>query len=390
MNYLGLAAANLKRRKWRTLFSVIGITAIVMAFFSLVTFAQGYQNALRKEFTSLGIQILAVPKGCPYEMTIYVLHGGHIEKSLTMEQFYKVREHPSVSLASPILLQKVVHKDTHMETVLYGVYPDFAKLKPLWNMEQLSFHHEKANECWIGSNIAKTLSLKVGDPLPPYYFEQECTIVGVLPKTRTADDQFIFAPLQTVQHILGYPQQMKAIGIQLKEGEKVGAVKEELSQIPDVQIVSYRQAEYTLNDLVQSTRNLIQIAIWFIVLMGMIGIVNTLLMTIEDRRKEMGMMKALGATSLQLSYVVGMEVFFIILSGCGLGMIMSWIFNKGIENLLRLLVSNAPSGSLSYYSFSTIVSTFLFCIFLGFLASIIPLRTVRKISPLEAIQDEKS
>ncbi len=390
MNYLSLATANMKRRKWRTFFTIVGITAIVMAFFSLATFAQGYQNALRKEFTSLGIQMLAVPKGCPYEMTIHILHGGHIEKNLTMDQFRQVQSHPSVSIASPILLEKVVHKQTQMETVLYGVYSDFALLKPLWSMNQLSFSHEEANECWIGSNLAKTLSLEAGDTLPSVYFDQELQVVGVLPQTRTADDQFIFAPLRTVQKILGYPQQLKAIGIQLVDGEKVGPSIEALSAIPDVQIVSYRQAEYTLNDLVQSTKNLVQIAIWFIVLMGVIGIVNTLMMAIEDRRKEMGMMKALGATSFQLTYGIGIEVFFIILSGCGLGMILSWILNKGIEKLLRLLVSNAPTGTLSSYSFSTIIFTVLFCIALGLIASIIPYITIHKISPLEAIKDEES
>jgi putative ABC transport system permease protein len=389
MTYYSLAAANIKRKKWRAFLTTIGIAAIVLAFFSLVTFSEGYQRALKQEFTSLGIQILAVPKGCPYEMTIFVLHGGHIEKSLTMEQFQSVRSHPAVSIASPILIQKVSDPTSHQETVLYGVYPDFALLKPLWDKSELAFEHEEAMECWVGSNLAEELSLKTGDTLPPIFFDEELTVVGVLPKTRTADDQFIFAPLKTVQKILNLPDQMKAIGIQLKEDEKVGAVIEELSAIPDVQIVSYRQAEYTLNDLVQSTENLLQIAIWFVMFIGMIGIMNTVFMAIEDRRREIGMMKALGANSTQLAYGIGIETLFMIISGSFLGMILAWFLNWGIEKLLRALVSNAPGGTLSYYSIEMIFLTLSFCIIVGFVSILIPVMTIRKISPLEAIQDDK-
>ncbi|HPJ12324.1 MAG TPA: ABC transporter permease [Caldisericia bacterium] len=390
MRYYSLAVANMKRRKWRTFLTTIGISAIVLAFFSVVTFSEGYQRALKQEFTSLGIQILAVPKGCPYEMTIFVLHGGYIEKSLTMEQFQNVKSHPAVSIASPILIQKFEDPTSHKETVLYGVYPDFAILKPLWDKSELIFSHEEAMECWIGSNLAEVLSLKAGDTLPPIFFKEELTIVGVLPKTRTADDQFIFAPLKTVQKIVNLPDQMKAIGIQLKEGEKVGATIEDLSAIPDVQIVSYRQAEYTLNDLVQSTQNLLQIAIWFIVFIGVIGIMNTIFMAIEDRRREMGMMKALGASSIQLAYGIGIETVCIIVTGSFLGMILAWFLNQGIENLLRSLVSNAPGGTLSYYSLETIFLTLSFCVVIGLASIIIPVVTIQKISPLEAIQDDKS
>ncbi|MEO0096475.1 MAG: ABC transporter permease, partial [candidate division WOR-3 bacterium] len=80
-----LIIKNLLRRKTRTLLTIFGIAIAIFLLFSLLTFNQGYKNSLVKELDLLGVHMLAVPKGCPYEAASLIVHGGIIPKYLKEE-----------------------------------------------------------------------------------------------------------------------------------------------------------------------------------------------------------------------------------------------------------------------------------------------------------------
>ena len=83
MNFLTLAAKNLLRRRGRTLLTVLGVAISITVLFSLLSLNSGYEKELNKEVNSMGVHILAVPKGCPYEAASLVMHGGVIPKYLS-------------------------------------------------------------------------------------------------------------------------------------------------------------------------------------------------------------------------------------------------------------------------------------------------------------------
>ncbi|MDD1740814.1 MAG: hypothetical protein LUQ51_02395, partial [Methanothrix sp.] len=83
MNFLTLAAKNLTRRRGRTGLTVIGVAIAISVLFSLLALNSGYEKELNKEVNSMGVHILAVPKGCPYEAASLIMHGGVIPKYLS-------------------------------------------------------------------------------------------------------------------------------------------------------------------------------------------------------------------------------------------------------------------------------------------------------------------
>ena len=83
MNFFTLAAKNLTRRRGRTLLTVLGVAIAISVLFSLLALNSGYEKELNKEVNSLGVHILAVPKGCPYEAASLIIHGGVIPKYLS-------------------------------------------------------------------------------------------------------------------------------------------------------------------------------------------------------------------------------------------------------------------------------------------------------------------
>src|SRR5665647_3779109 len=102
MNLLSFAVKNLQRRKGRTLLTIAGVAIAVAILSTLLSFSAGYERELTREMDSLGFHLLAVPKGCPYEATTLILHGGVIPKYLTNEDLVRAQATAGVVIAAPM------------------------------------------------------------------------------------------------------------------------------------------------------------------------------------------------------------------------------------------------------------------------------------------------
>ena len=110
MNFFTLAAKNLARRRGRTLLTVLGVAIAVSVLFSLLALNSGYENELNREVNSLGVHILAVPKGCPYGAASLIMHGGVIPKYLSDLDLKNISRIEGVKLAAPMLRASVSSK----------------------------------------------------------------------------------------------------------------------------------------------------------------------------------------------------------------------------------------------------------------------------------------
>jgi putative ABC transport system permease protein len=399
MNLAKLAYKNLWIRSSRTFLTILGVSIVIAIFFSLFSFGKGYEKALEGEFSSLGIHILAVPKGCPYEATSLLLHGGDIESSLSFSKLEEIRNHPEVLLASPLYSRHTkVNPDQspgNYETALYAIENDLFKLKPYWKLAQgASFSSNEAQEVILGSQTAQVLQASLGQEITfiVHIGEEKkkvsAPLVGILEQSGTSDDNFIFIPFGWIKTLLGEEEVIKAVAIQTMEGSSIASVSEDLSQITDVQTVTYRQAQYTLQRLLDTTRQLLNLALLFTLLLGLIGLINTMLMSIEERKKEMGMLKALGAKNQQLIQLVLLETTIMVFIAAILGILWSLAFSSLIETAIRSLVESAPPGKLSLFSVPVAGMTVLISVLVGGISVLLPSVSLLKISPLEVIRNE--
>jgi len=388
MNFFSLAFKNLLRRKIRTILTIIGIGIVIAIFFSLISFNAGYSRSLGNEFLSFGIHILAVPKGCPYEATSLLLHGGEMDKTLTYAQFEEIAKNEFVDIASPLLLINTTINSPDYETALYGISDSLFELKPYWKLNGSKFSSLTANEAIIGANLAKELNLKIGSKVYLTNNKVETKIVGILSITGTSDDNFIYVPLRYSEKLAGKSNSLTAVAIKVKQGAKIGMVANMLAQIPDVQTVTFTQVQSTLNGLVSTTQQLLQVATIFTLLIGLVSLVNTLYMSISERKKELGILKAIGARNSQIFFLIITETIIIVLISAFLGIILAVGFSGTIEYFIRKLIEGAPLGRLVYYSFPSLILTVLVAVAIGVLSSILPAYSATKIPPMEVIRNE--
>ena len=391
MNFLTLAAKNLTRRRGRTGLTIIGVAIAISVLFSLLALNSGYETELNKEVNSMGVHILAVPKGCPYEAASLIIHGGVIPKYLSATDLNNVTGIPDVELATPMLMHQFMKKDekTGKSTphIIYGIkIGEMLQLKPWWKVEGRFFEDSESRVMLVGRDLADKENLSVGQRLPVGPAKEDITIVGILERTGDQDDQFHFFPLEEAQRVFGKEGKITTIAVKVKEVSRISEVSEEMEKVPDIQVVTMTQIMGTIMNLAGSAKSLLLTVIVIALIISAFGIINTLLMSVNERVREFGMMKAIGASGSDIGKMVLMETVFITIIGGIIGTIAALVGSSLIESFVKGMLPYSPSGSLISFSPELVGFSIAFSLFMGLVCGIYPAFLSARLSPMEAIR----
>ncbi|RQW77492.1 MAG: ABC transporter permease [Methanothrix sp.] len=390
MNFLTLATKNLLRRRGRTLLTVLGVAIAITVLFSLLSLNSGYEKELNKEMGSLGVHILAVPKGCPYEAASLILHGGVIPKYLTATDLKNVSSIYGIELATPMLMQQFIRQDAKtgkdVPHVVFGIKIDEVReLKPWWKVQGRFFTDNETNVMLVGRGVADKENLTVGSTLPAGPFK-DFTIIGILDRTGDQDDQFHFVPLAEVQRVFNKQGMLTTIAIKVKDLTQIEKISEEMEKIPDIQVVTMTQILGTIMNLAGSARSLLLTVIAIALIISAFGIINTLLMSVNERTREFGMMKAIGASGLDIGKVVLAETVFITAIGGLIGTLAAIVGSSLIEGFVKGMLPYSPRGSFVLLSPELVAFSLLFSVGLGLICGIYPAFKSSRLTPMEAIR----
>lgn len=384
MRFSLLALKNLLRRRGRTALTVMGVAVAVAVLFSMLAFNAGYSSQLNRELEGLGIQVLAVPKGCPYEAASLIIHGGVIPKYLSYDDLSSVQAIDGIDIATPMLLQQYYHDN--QPHIVYGISAaDMQRLKP-WRVEGRFFGQDEGHALVVGRGVAEKENLKLGDIIPFGPAQEPFTIVGILEATGTEDDDFNFLPIAEAQRVFDRPGQMTAVAIKLKDISQTAAISARLEEIPDIQTVTMSQVMGTILNLVGSARTLLTSVIVVAVVISAMGIMNTLLMSVNERRQEFGMMKAVGASGWDIGRLILTETLFITVGGGLLGVGLSVIGSSLVEGFVRGIIPYSPAGRLITFSPGLFGLCLAFSVVIGLLCGLYPAIKSSRLTPMEAIR----
>jgi len=375
------------RRRVRTSLTIAGVAIAIAVLFSLLAFNAGYEKQLSGELGSMGINMLAVPKGCPYEAASLIIHGGVIPKYLSYDDLEQVKNIDGVEIASPMLLHQFFKDDK--PHIVYGINIEDQKLlKPWWKVEGRYFTEDEAGVMVVGRSLAEKENLKVGQVLQFGPDGVPTTIVGILERTGTQDDEFHFLPLADSQKIFGKEGQITTIAVKVKDVSQIAAIGKKMEQIPDIQVVTMTQIQGTIMNLVGSAQTLLFSVIIIALFISAVGIINTLIMSVNERTREFGMMKAVGASGWDVSRLIVVETLILTLIGCAAGLIIAMAGSKLVESFVRGVIPYAPAGNLIVVEPWLVFACIGFALVIGLLCSIYPAIKTARLTPMEAMRSD--
>jgi len=385
IKFLQVALKNLLRRRFRTFLTILGIAIGISMLFSFLAFSQGYEASMRGELNKIGAHMLAIAKGCPYEATALIMHGGIIEDYLTVADVDRIREMPNVQSAVGNFMNQVplVHGKS---VVVFGMNEQTFAQKPWWVIRGEKFTGE--DSIILPEVMATELGLNIGDVYRMPGKERDFVISGLLEKTGTQDDKFVYVPFITAQRLFNAEGKVTSVSILLEDLSRVQEVVESVESLPDVQAITMSQVLATAQTLMSSAQAMINSIVIIAVVISALGVMNSILMSVFERTKEIGMMKAVGATGSDIIALVWIESVILSLAGGILGILASFATASFIETTIRGLIPFAPLGELLAFDANTVAISLMSSLVLGLVAGVYPAIRAAELSPMEAIRSE--
>jgi putative ABC transport system permease protein len=393
MKIYQIAYKNLLRKKIRSGLTLLGIALSAWVLVSLFGFNRGYEQALNRDIDNMGFQVLVTAKGCPYEAATLMLKGGTGLRYMDESIVGQILEHEEVEETTPMLMAAVFDPNKGESggiNAYLGVDPrTYPGMKAYLKFRQGGwFSDPDALEAVVGYEAAELETREVGDLMLIPEKNIELKVVGVLARTGTQDDGTIFVPLRTVQRIFEQEGKLTAIGVKVKKEANITLVEQKLYDLPDVQVVSLAQVKETIMSLISTAKMMVFSIAVIAILIAMLGVINTILMSVFERFQEIGILKSIGAMPWDVFKLIWVETIILCLLGGGLGIVFSLVLSKITEALIRGLLPYTPTGGLVVVSARLGALTMALVVGIGIVSGLYPAWRAARVRPLESIRSE--
>ncbi len=367
---LRLVFTALWRRPLRTGLTIFGVAIAVAVLALIESVGASYKSQLTKELNTMGIHLMLVPLGCPYDAAARVLKGNRLETSLPEDALRAAKQDSSVEIAAPMLLAAVPRPEQGRTDMFVGLDESCIALKRWWHAAAGSGRFQSTNSIILGADAAAIELRSPGDSFHSPETRRDFVVSGVLSRSGTSDDSLLFVPLRTAQEMFHSEGRLTAIAVRLHDPTQISATVARLREIPGVQVVTLTEMMGTFLNILGTVRTLLRSIAWVAICASVLGISNTLLMSVAERAFEFSLFRALGASRAQLFAVVSIEAMALTFSGVLIGLLFASLVQP-LTALARHIPFNASAGA-GHLASSIALNALLFGILIALVASVFP------------------
>src|ERR1043165_1697495 len=283
LTMLRFALRNLRRRPLRNGLTFAGLAIAVAVLTCLLSFGQGYQRALGTELDRMGMQMMLVPLGCPYDAAARVLKGKTLENSLPESALDEVRRDPAVAVAAPLMVAALASPGKGRADMWVGLDESALALKPWWSASSGEKWFTDADSIILGCDAAEIELRTPGDLFFSPETGRRLRVTGVLERSGTSDDSLFFVPLRTSQEMFHQAGRLTAIAVRLRDPALLRETSGRLQRIPGAQVVTLTEMMGCFLNLVGAVRTLLLSLALVAVAVSGLSVFNTLMAAVLER-----------------------------------------------------------------------------------------------------------
>jgi putative ABC transport system permease protein len=401
-----IAVRSLRANKVRSALTTLGIIIGVAAVIAMLAVGSGASLQLSNQIATMGSNILIVLPGAT---TVGGIRAGTgTQSSLTVDDAEAIKRECSAVLdVAPFLTgsAQVVYGNQNWSTAVVGTTPSMFFIRD-WNFTAgRSFTEQDvknmAKVCVLGQTVVENLFGKT-DPVGKIVRIKSVpfTVIGVLEKkgqTPTGQDQddTVFVPVTVAQKMLfgttGITGMVKMIMIKAKSADDLPIAEQQVNDLlrqrhrigpkqdPDFTVRNLTKILETARESVRVMSLLLGVIASISLVVGGIGIMNIMLVSVTERTREIGIRMAVGAKTWDIRLQFLMESLILSLVGGALGIILGIIVSKAISTMAGWPTVISTFGILLAFGFSGFVG-----IFFGFY----PAYKASMLNPIEALRYE--
>jgi putative ABC transport system permease protein len=370
MNLTDLALRNLMRRPVRTGLSILGIGLAVGSALGLTALSRSIQDSAREGMDEIGDDLVVMQKGATD------VFGGLIPEQ-TVERVAAV---PGVARVAGELIM-FVPGDSGGSMLMLG----WPATSYLWKKVPVREGRVPAADerevAVLGDAVAASLGKKAGDEMS--MLGEKIRVIGIANYTTAVNRAQILVPLADLQEAAFRPGQVSMIHVNLDRGPPAA----ELAKVrADIEALGNLTAS-TANEVLNNDRNFailnaVSLAVVIIaVAVGALNVLNALVMAIQERTREIGILAAIGWSNSRIMASIVIEGLLMCVIGCALGVLLSFLVALAFPHIPAIgnLISFRPSVAM-------IAPTLIAALVLSLLGSLAPAWRAVRMVPAEALR----
>ncbi|HJV44337.1 MAG TPA: ABC transporter permease [Bacillota bacterium] len=398
---LRVSLLSIKVNKLRSFLTMLGIIIGVSAVIAMVSIGEGASSNVASQINGLGSNLLIVSPGQASQGGIRM--GAGSLNNLTLDDVTAIAKQDAVAGVTPDLSQQgqVVWKSQSYTTTVEGTSESFPQVRNVATSQGRFFNRfevqGQANVAVVGTEVISNLFGSGENPIGQTIQIKQIpfTIIGVLASQgssgMTNNDDRIIIPISTAMNRVFNQTKIRTIFVSAKSAELMDQAQFETEQVlrsqhhlsprnqNDFQISSQSQILSTAQGVTSVMTNLMSGIAAISLVVGGIGIMNIMLVSVTERTREIGIRKAIGATKGDILRQFLIEAITLSLFGGVIGILLGVGSAKLVGNMMGMSTSISMKPIL--YSFLTSMLT-------GVLFGVYPARKAACLKPIDALRFE--
>jgi putative ABC transport system permease protein len=359
MKLYQVVAKDILRRRRRVFYTALGVVVGVAVFVAVLTVARAGEQKIYNELDKYGPNLMVAPAISDVDLQLGDLSLGTLAvgdnyiaedklpqiRQITdgmIKEALGIEDEGDIATIAPKLYVNTIVKDTSVMVVGFDPKQE-RQLRSWWTVSD-GRYPEQQDEAMLGARASGALGLNEGDSI--LLKDREVTVVGVLGETGSNDDYQVFVPLETVQQAFGKDGLISSMDIRaLCNACPVEYIADALNEtIPGVRAVAVKQIAQTEMNLMEKVNDFLLALAGITIVVGSFGVVNTMMSSVHERVRDIGIMKAVGASRNQIVKMFLYEALVVGLMGGVIGYILGTLLSYVIGPLIfdGLAVRYAP------------------------------------------------
>jgi putative ABC transport system permease protein len=404
-NFLATVWVGLSTHKLRSFLTILGVVIGVAAVISLMSIGKGVTASVLENIQSMGSDLVTIRPGA---FTFGGVRGGSAQ-TLTMEDAEAIAEQvPYISAVAPTYssnLQLVVGSE-NINSSVTGVTPEYWEVQSLELASGAFFseydYQRGSKVAVIGADVKEDLfgetepvgqQMRMGSII--------VRVVGVLEESSggmmSNTDDTILIPLTALQQTVAQQRTaqgervVSSISLTVSDEEQADYVVEEITSLlrtrhrlgtgvdDDFNIMSVQEIAETISETTAMLTLLLGAIAAISLLVGGIGVMNIMLVSVLERTREIGIRKALGARELEICLQFLFEAAFLTLAGGIIGVILGWLVAYIVDSME--LMNTVVTADVVFLAVGVSAA-------IGLIFGFVPALNASRLNPIEALRSE--
>lgn len=384
MKLYNISLNNLRRRKAKMVFLVLGLTIAVSTVVTLITVSQEMNADIANKLDEFGANIVIVPKSDALSLT----YGGMAVSGVSLdvqklheediEQIRSIKNRDNIKIVAPKLLNAA--KIAKRDVLVVGIdYPQEQQLKKWWRLT--GKQPSRAREAILGAEVKDKLQLNLNQS-----FEikgEQFLVSGILEPTGSQDDGIVFIDLKEAQRLFGKPEELSLIEIAALcyDCPIEEIVRQTSEKLPGARVTAIRQTIEVKMEAMHRFEHFSYGISGVVLLVAALIVATNMTASVNERTREIGVFRAIGFRQKHIMKIILIEAFLVsFVAG-----LTGYFIGLGVSKIVTpLLTMNGSDGSMMNYTllgFSLVLA-----VFIGLASSIYPAFKAARLDPTVALK----